>query len=119
MWKADHGEWTDADGTLGLTRWVRSCDALGLERPELSCCLSEEVVGRCALPQVPVPMRAYLGLIGRERNETEPARFVDVVSNRLQWGSLGLAVGFEPAGDVQNYSVQQDEVRRMGDEEFR
>jgi hypothetical protein len=50
-------------------------------------------------------MRAYLGLIGREGNEADPARLVDDVSDRLQRGSPGLAVGPEPAGDVQNCSV--------------
>jgi hypothetical protein len=107
LWEADHSDWTDADGTLDLTRCVRSRDALGLERPELSCCcLSEEAVGRrCALPGGPAPMRAYLGLIGREGNEADPARLVDDVSDRLQRGSPGLAVGPEPAGDVQNCSV--------------
>lgn len=55
-------------------------------------------------------MRAYLGLIGREGNEAEPARL------RLQRGSPALAVGSEHAGDVQKH---EDEVGRMGDEEFR
>ena len=64
-------------------------------------------------------MRAYLGLIGREGNEAELARLVDVVSNRLQRRSPGLAVGSEHAGDVQNYSAHEEEVRRMGNEEFR
>jgi hypothetical protein len=64
-------------------------------------------------------MRAYLGLIGREGDETEPVRLVDVVSDRLSRGGLGLAVDSEHAGDVQNYSLHEDEARRMGDEEFR
>ena len=55
-------------------------------------------------------MGAYLGLVGREGNEAEPARLVDVVSNRLQRGSPGLAVGSEHADDVQNHSVHEDEV---------
>jgi hypothetical protein len=120
LWDAGHSEWTDADDTLDLIRRVQSREALGLERPKLSCCLSDEVAGgRCALFRVPMLMRAYLGVIGREGNDGDSAYLVDVASNRLQRGSPGLAVGSEPAGSVQNYSVRQDEVRLMSDEEFR
>ena len=49
-------------------------------------------------------MRASLGLIGRDRLRRE---------------GLGLAGGSQHAGDVQNYFVHEDEVRRMGDEESR
>jgi hypothetical protein len=64
-------------------------------------------------------MRAYLGVIGREGNEADSACLVDIVRNRLQRGSPGLAVGSDPAGGVQNYSVRQDEVRLRREEEFR
>jgi hypothetical protein len=66
-----------------------------------------------------MPTRAYLGLIGREGNKADPACLVDVARNRLQRGSPGLAVGAEPAGGVRNYSVRQDKVRPVSDEEFR
>src|SRR4051794_1054360 len=102
-----------------MTRWVRSRDALGLERQELSCCLLEVVIRSCALPRRPVAMRAYLGLMGKEGDETEPVRLIDVVSDRLARGGLCLAVGSKDAGDVQNCSLHEDGAGRMGDEEFR
>jgi hypothetical protein len=72
------------------------------------------VGGRCTLSRLPVPARAYLGLIGGEGNEAEPARLVDVVGELL----LGPTAGSEHASDAQNYSAPDDEVRWMGNEEF-